>query len=92
MSERDDALRATTDDLIADAEELEALERRKASLEPDDPRQDALAVKAEALVRTMVPKAAAQREIVSGPEDDPGRSPERMADPSGRSEPDPEPV
>ena len=69
MGEREDALRATTGDLIADAEELESIEHRKASLEPDDPRQDELAAEAEALVRQMVPKATVQREIVTGPED-----------------------
>ena len=69
MTDREDALRATTGDLIADAQELSAIEHRKAALEPDDPRQDALAAEAEALVRTMVPKAVAQREIVTGPED-----------------------
>ena len=41
-----------------------AIEATKASLEPDDPRQDALAEEAQALVREMVPKAAVQREIV----------------------------
>jgi hypothetical protein len=69
VTDRDDALRATTGDLIADAEELEAIEHRKASLDPADPRQDGLAARAEALVRQMVPKAAAQREIVNGAED-----------------------
>lgn len=69
MSDRDDALRATTGDLIADAEELEAIEHRKAALDPADPRQDALAADAEALVRQMIPKVTAQREIVRGPED-----------------------
>jgi len=69
LGDREDALRATTGDLIADAEELESIEHRKASLEPDDPRQDELAAEAEALVRQMVPKATVQREIVTGPED-----------------------
>jgi hypothetical protein len=71
MSEREDALQATTEDLIADAEELQAIERQKAAMEPDDPRQDALAADAVDLVRDMVPKAAAQREIVSEGEDAP---------------------
>ncbi len=61
---RQEALRATTDDLIADAEQLKTIEATKASMEPDDPRQDALAEHAQSLVREMVPKAAAQREIV----------------------------
>jgi hypothetical protein len=64
MTERDEALRATTDDLIADAEQLKRIETTKSALEPDDPRQDALAEDAQALVREMVPKTALQREIV----------------------------
>ena len=64
MDDREQALRATTDDLIADAEQLQAIEATKASMEPDDPRQDALAEHAQSIVREMVPKAAAQREIV----------------------------
>jgi hypothetical protein len=71
MSDREDALQATTEDLIADAEELQAIERQKAAMTPDDPRQDALAAEAVVLVRDMVPKAAAQREIVSDAEDAP---------------------
>jgi hypothetical protein len=69
MSEREDALQATTEDLIADAEELQAIEREKAAMPPDDPRQDELAAEAEELVREMVPKAVVQREIVSDGED-----------------------
>ena len=90
--EREDALRATTSDLIADAEELEAIEHRKASLEPDDPKQDHLAAKAEALVREMVPKVTAQREIVNGPEDGADESQPDASDPTGRRETDAEPV
>ena len=37
---------------------------------------DDLAAEAEALVRDMVPKAAAQREIVTGPEDGEQESPD----------------
>ena len=69
MSEREDALQATTEDLIADAEELQAIEREKAAMPPDDPRQDELAAEAEELVREMVPKAVVQREIVRDGED-----------------------
>jgi hypothetical protein len=72
MNDREQALRATADDLIADAEQLQAVEARKASMQPDDPRQDALAEHAEAIVREMVPKAAAQREIVTDAGDSAG--------------------
>ena len=64
MDDREQALRATTGDLIADAEQLKKIEATKASMEPDDPRQDALAEHAQAIVREMGPKTAAQREIV----------------------------
>lgn len=65
MSDRDDELRATTDDIKADAEELHAIEQAKASMEPDDPRQDALAERAQDIAAGLVPKTAAQREIVA---------------------------
>jgi hypothetical protein len=86
VDEREDALKATTDDLIADSEELASIEHRKASLAPDDPRQDQLATRAEAIVREMVPKATVQREIVTGPEDVRNGTTERTSDgatPSG---------
>jgi hypothetical protein len=89
VTERDDALRATTGDLIADAEELASIEHRKASMEPTDPRQDQLAAEAEALVRRMVPKATAQREIVTGPEDGAAAD---SRDGTGRPRADVEPV
>ena len=65
MSDLQDELRATTDDIKSDADELRALESVKASLEPDDPRQDALAARVVDLVRDLGPKAEAQREIVA---------------------------
>ena len=65
MSHLEDQLRATTDDIKSDADELRSLEEQKASLEPDDPRQDALAARVVELVHDLVPTAAAQREIVA---------------------------
>ena len=65
MSDLEDQLRATTDDIKSDADELRSLEQAKASLEADDPRQDALAARVVDLVQELVPKAAAQREIVA---------------------------
>ena len=64
MSDLQDELRATTDDIKSDAEELRSLEEVKASLEPGDPLQDVLAARVVDLVGDLVPKAAAQREIV----------------------------
>lgn len=65
MSDRDDELRATTDDIKADADELHAIEETKASMDPDDPRQDALAERAQDIARGLVPKTTAEREIVA---------------------------
>lgn len=65
MSDLEDQLRATTDDIKADADELRSLEQAKASLEPGDPRQDALAARVVDLVQELGPKAAAQQEIVA---------------------------
>lgn len=64
MSDQDD-LRATTDDIKADTAELHAIEEAKASMDPDDPRQDALAERAQDIANGLVPKTAAQREIVA---------------------------
>ena len=65
MSHLEDQLRATTDDIKSDADELRSLEEQKASLEPNDPRQDVLAQRVVELAHDLVPKAAAQREIVA---------------------------
>lgn len=65
MPDLRDELRATTDDIKTDAEELRSLEEVKASLEPGDPLQDVLAARVVDLVSELVPKAEAQREIVA---------------------------
>lgn len=65
MSDLQDELRATTDDIKSDAEELRSLEEVKASLEPGDPLQDVLAARVVDLVSELIPKAEAQREIVA---------------------------
>ena len=65
MSDLQDELRATTDDIKSDAEELRSLEEVKASLDPGDPLQDVLAARVVDLVSELVPKAEAQREIVA---------------------------
>lgn len=65
MSDLQDELRATTDDIKSDAEELRSLEEVKASLDPGDPLQDVLAARVVDLVSELIPKAEAQREIVA---------------------------
>ncbi len=69
MDEREQAIRATADDLIADADELKAIERQKASMRPDDPRLDGLAEDAQDLVKDMATKTAAQREVIADSDD-----------------------
>lgn len=65
LSDLQDELRATTDDIKSDAEELQSLEEVKASLDPGDPLQDVLTARVVDLVSELVPKAEAQREIVA---------------------------
>jgi hypothetical protein len=65
MDEREQAIRATAEDLIADADDLKAIERQKAAMDPNDPRLPALAEDAQDLVDDMATKAAAQREVVA---------------------------
>lgn len=64
MSERDEDLRATAEDLIEDAERLKRIEKRKVGLEPGDPLLVKLAEEANRVVARMAPKAQAQRELV----------------------------
>ncbi len=63
--ERED-LRATAEDLLADAQRLKEIERRKLELDPADPEMLELAVESESVARRMAPKAAAQRALSEG--------------------------
>lgn len=65
MTDRDDQLLATTNDIAADAGELTAIESEKARLDVADPRQDALAARAVDIARDLVPKTLAQLDIVA---------------------------
>jgi hypothetical protein len=56
-------LRATAEDIAADAAQLKSVEEEKAALEPEDPRIHELSAKAERLARQLVPKTVAEREI-----------------------------
>jgi hypothetical protein len=64
MSDRDD-LKATEDDLVADAARLKAIETEKQGLELADPRLAELSAEAETIARQMVPKTVAERELVA---------------------------
>ena len=63
MSDVDEDLHATADDIAADAGRLKAIEEEKAGLDADDPRATVLAEEGEALARGMVPKTVAEREM-----------------------------
>lgn len=64
MKDIEDQLQATTADIAADAAELRRIEAEKASIPVEDPRQDELAARAERLAHDLIPKVAAQREII----------------------------
>jgi hypothetical protein len=56
-------LRATAEDIAADAAQLRAIEEEKAALDPEDPRVQELSAQSERLARRLVPKTVAEREI-----------------------------
>jgi hypothetical protein len=63
MSDLDGELRATADDIAADAARLQEIEHEKTQLDAADPRVDELSAEGEQLARHLVPKATAEREI-----------------------------
>lgn len=63
MSEHDMDLRATAEDLAADAARLEEIEKTKARAGIDDTNAIALADEALTLARRMVGKTAAERDL-----------------------------
>lgn len=65
MSESDleGDLKATAEDIAADAAKIKAHEEEKADLDPEDPRVKELSVESERLARQLVPKTVAEREI-----------------------------
>ena len=65
MSELENDLRATAEDIAADATRLAAIELEKARLETDDPRLVELSAEGEEIVRRLVPKTAAERELAA---------------------------
>ena len=63
MSDLEQDLRATAEDIAADSSRLAALEREKARLEPDDPQLTELSAESERLARQILPKTVAERDI-----------------------------
>lgn len=64
MDPRQEDLRATAEAIAADADRLRAIEDEKASLPIDDPRMLQLSDEAEAIARALLPKTAAQSELL----------------------------
>lgn len=60
--ERED-LRATAEDVAADAERLNDLEQRKLELDPADPEVRELSAEGERIVRGLKPKVEAERAL-----------------------------
>jgi hypothetical protein len=64
MADETDDLRATIDDITADAERLKAIEERKRALGSDDPERIALSEEAEHIAADLPSKTRTQRELV----------------------------
>ncbi len=60
LSEIEEDLRSTAEDIFVDAGELKAIEKTKATLPADDPRVLALAKKADEIAETISAKTAAE--------------------------------
>lgn len=63
MTDLEGDFRATTEDIAADAARLKEIEETKSSLDPGDPRAQALSEEGEAIARRLVPKTVAEREM-----------------------------
>jgi hypothetical protein len=72
MSDLEDDLKATAEDIAADASELQDIEEEKARLEADDPRMPGLARRSERIVRRILPKATVQKELIDSAQDNGG--------------------
>ena len=65
MSELENDLRATAEDIAADAARLAEIEDEKARLGADDPRLLELSAEGEEIARRLVPKTAAESELAN---------------------------
>lgn len=63
MSDVESDLRTTTENVLADAERLAAIETEKASLRPADPRMVRLSEEAAHIAQELVPKTRVQLEL-----------------------------
>ena len=65
MTDAGDDLRATSEDVAADAERLRVIDERKHALAADDPELIELTAEAERIARGLVPKTVAQAELAA---------------------------
>ena len=65
MSELENDLRATAEDIAADATGWPRSRMRRPRLETDDPRLVELSAEGEAIARRLVPKTAAESELAA---------------------------
>ena len=63
MPDLDDDLRATADDIAADAARLAAIESEKVGLDADDPRMVELSAESQRLATKIVPKTEAELDL-----------------------------
>ena len=70
MPDLEGDLRATAEDIAADAAEIKAIEEVKVELDPEDPRVRELSAEGERLARRLVPKAVAERELTDTIDED----------------------
>lgn len=63
MSDLERDLRATAEDVAADAQRIQQIEQEKVRLDPSDPRVAELSAESERLARRLVPKTVAEREL-----------------------------
>jgi hypothetical protein len=64
VSDAENDLRATAEDIAADSARLTRIEVEKARLDGDDPRLTDLSAESEKIARRLVPKTVAERELV----------------------------
>lgn len=73
-SDREDDLRTTADELVADAERMKEIERQKAELDVDDPRFQELSAESRRIAERLGVEAEAEealaQEAAREPEDD----------------------
>lgn len=63
MPSMDDDLRATADDIAADAARMAAIEEEKVGLDADDSRMVELSAESARLARRLVPKTQVELEL-----------------------------